>query len=116
MLERTWGSELFCTSMWRVLMEVGRRLSLVDDLSETLVGYPFFSGHRPEKVPAALALQLLETPQEPGPPLPCGFPIATPGSGMVNAIDQPSFVEREASPRDGQYIGQGDGVPGQPEL
>src|SRR6516165_11861253 len=25
MLERTLGSELFCTSMWRVLMESGRR-------------------------------------------------------------------------------------------
>ncbi len=25
MLERTLGSELFCTSIWRVLMEVGRR-------------------------------------------------------------------------------------------
>src|SRR5260370_11867604 len=26
MLESTLGSELFCTSIWRVLMEVGRRL------------------------------------------------------------------------------------------
>ena len=25
MLERTFGSELFCTSIWRVLMDVGRR-------------------------------------------------------------------------------------------